>query len=151
MLFLPFIFLSSCGDKTEKTEANSNSVMENSTDRLSEKELVPILKDVLLIESAIYFKANQGIDIKPMTNFYYNKLFKKYSISRSQFYNSLKYHLQKDVDASSMFLEAINILTVETDSVRKNETSLKDPSEIVNKNNQDTLKSINRFFGKRPK
>lgn len=150
-LFILFItsliILIGCNNKNQKVDEVSKN---EDFERISEKELIPIVKDVLLIESAIYFKANQGADVKTLTNFYYDKIFKKYNITRIQFYSSLKYHLQNDIYASSIFLGAINILTVETDSVRKNETSLKVPDLSEQTNNVENKKPI-RFFGKRPK
>ncbi len=142
--FLFFISCSNKKDEVNKTQKNQSS------DRLSKEELIPIVKDVLLVESAIYFKANQGADIKTLTYFYYNKIFEKHNVSRNQFYSSLKYYLQKDITASIIFQGAINILTVETDSVRKNETSLKVPDMSETKSMEENKKPI-RFFGKPPK
>ncbi len=150
LMFLPFIFFG-CHKKNEdeKNETNKTTT-EDAYERLSKEELVPILKDVLLLESAVYFKANQGADVKTLTYFYYNRTFKKHNVSRPQFYNSLKYYLQRDVKASFIFLGAINMLTVETDSVRKSETSLKEPDMNVVPE-EDNKKKPSRFFGKRPK
>lgn len=147
--FILLIFVSCSNNISNSVDSEQKGENEN-FERLSQSELSLILKDILIVESALYFKSNQGADVRLMTNVYYRRIFKKFSISRNQFYQSLKYHIQKDIHASSMFLESVNMLTVETDSVRKNQTSLKEP-DIEQKTTLDTTKKFNHFFGKRLK
>lgn len=94
-------------------------VLENKSDVLNEEIIVPLLKDVLVLEASLYFKANQGADMKTMTTVYYNQLFEKYNTDRKQFYSSVKYYVQNGDEDNNIFTDVVNMLTVESDSIRR--------------------------------
>ncbi len=114
-----FLMLQSCNRK--KNEAIT---MESSENIIKRENLTLIIKDALLLEAALYFKANQGADIKTMTTIYYNELFRKHNTDRNQFFSSIKYFVQNGNEDDNFFTEVINIITVESDSVKKENASI---------------------------
>jgi hypothetical protein len=113
--------------------------LESKSDLIERDLLIPMIKEVLVLEASLYFKANQGADMKTMTTVYYNQLFEKYNTDREQFYRSVKFYVQQGDEHNNLFTEVVNILTVESDSVRKeNAESVIDKEEKIEEN-ADTI------------
>lgn len=120
--------LSSC-----KRKQNESIQLETSKDIVEKEYIVPLIKDVLILEASLYFKANQGTDMNTMTTIYYNQLFEKYNTDRDQLYRSIKYYIQQGDNMENIFTEVVNILTVESDSIKKEFASR--PEEIESEQN----------------
>ena len=101
-LFLSMILFFGCIHKKEKN-ANSNII--------PKQEMIQILVDVELAESAIAIHQNRNNNIDIYSNYYYNSIFKKYKISRKKFEESLKYYAKKGDDFNEIFTQVINILS----------------------------------------
>lgn len=93
----------SCGTK--------NGVMVEKPEVLIPKnDLVKLLTEAYIVEAVVYFKAQKGIDVGLYTTAYYNALFKKHGVTKNQFSASLKYYIETEPNASSIFLEVVNRL-----------------------------------------
>ena len=101
LILLTFLLLS-CNHKKEKTAA---------PDIIPKQEMIQILVDVELAESAISMEQVKSKSIDLYSNYYYNAIFKKYKISQQQFEESLRYYLKKNDDFNEMFVQVINILS----------------------------------------
>lgn len=102
-LFFAGIFLSqSCDKKLAPPDKPANLIQRDT--------LSSIMLDVYIAESAIYLKSQRGIDLGLYTTVYYNSLFKKHSVTKRQFTESICYYLETDNNASSLFLNVINRL-----------------------------------------
>jgi len=108
--------------------------LESKSDLIERDLLIPMIKEVLVLEASLYFKANQGADMKTMTTVYYNQLFEKYNTNRDQFYRSVKYHIQYGSETDNVFSDVVNMLTVESDSIRReNVTSVIESDNLKEK------------------
>lgn len=102
-ILLAAIFLfPRCGKKISSSNKPENLIQRDT--------LSSIMLDVYIAESALYLKSQRGIDLGLYTTVYYNSLFKKHSVTRKQFMESLTYYLETDKNASSLFLDVINHL-----------------------------------------
>lgn len=80
-------------------------------DNLIQRDSIPsIMLDVYIAESALYIKSQRGVDLGLYSTVYFNSIFKKHSVTRKQFTESLSYYLETDNNASSLFLDVINHL-----------------------------------------
>jgi hypothetical protein len=90
---------------------NKSAPSRKKPDNLIQRDSIPsIMLDVYIAESALYIKSQRGIDLGLYTTVYYNSLFKKHSVTRKQFMESLSFYLETDNNASSLFLDVINHL-----------------------------------------
>lgn len=133
-LFVLAGFISSCN-----RNQNETIQLETSNNIIDKKHLVPLIKDVLILEASLYHKANQGADMKTMTTIYYNQLFEKHSTDREQLYHSIKYYIQHGNHTDNLFTEVVNELTVESDSIRKKHASLPKGESQQNRKEKDTI------------
>lgn len=93
--------------------------MEVSNGIIEKDHLAPLIKDVLILEAALYFKANQGADMRTMTTVYYNQIFEKHNTDSQQLYRSIKYYIQQGDHTENIFSEVVNELTIGSDSIRE--------------------------------
>jgi len=78
---------------------------------IPKQEMIQILVDVELAESAIVIEQSRNKNIDIFSTYYYDSVFKKYKISRKQFEENLKYYAKKDDDFNEMYIQVINILS----------------------------------------
>jgi len=98
-ILITMLFISSCNPKP-KIEVPDNLIQK--------EKFIDIMVDVRMVESTIRKKISRGKDITKTSEYYYNYIFKKYSISPEQFNSSLDYY-SKDVKE----MQEINISVVE--------------------------------------
>ena len=101
LLFLAFL-LFGCTDKKEKNVI---------TNIISKQDMIQILVDVELTESAISLEQLRNKNIDIYSNYYYKEVFKKYHITKQQFEESLKYYSKSNDDLNEMYVQVINILS----------------------------------------
>ena len=101
-LIISAILFLGCIHKKEKN-ANFNII--------PKQEMIQILVDVELAESAIVIEQSRNKNIDIFSTYYYDSVFKKYKISRKQFEENLKYYAKKDDDFNEIFTQVINILS----------------------------------------
>ncbi|MDY0215770.1 MAG: DUF4296 domain-containing protein [Bacteroidales bacterium] len=137
-LSIPILLIFACILFSCNRKPKESIQMEVSNGIIEEKHLVPLIKDVLILEAALYFKANQGADMKTMTTVYYNQIFEKHSTDKQQLYRSIKYYIQQGSHTENIFTEVVNELTVESDSIKKKYASLPKEENAQNIEEKDT-------------
>ena len=107
----------SCGRKNQITLQKPANLIDKST--LSE-----LLIGAYIIESAVYYKSQKGINIGLYTTAYYNALFNKYKVTKKQFYESMNYYIGTDNDISKLFLNVINkLMTMQNTPVNQQQST----------------------------
>lgn len=139
LLFISTLFVSTCFIISCNSNQNETIQLETSNNIIDKNQLVPIIKDVLILESSLYHKANQGADMKIMTTIYYNQLYEKHSTDKEQLYHSIKYYIQQGNHTDNIFTQVVNELTVESDSIRKKYASLPKEENQQNIEQADTI------------
>lgn len=105
-LFAAILLLTSCYSAPEQETAPPP---ENLIDR---DELVLILADVEIAESALRQKQNVGHEIKNIKETYYHSIFSKYNVSREQFDSSMIYYKQDPEVMDKIYEDVITKLSV---------------------------------------
>ncbi len=88
LLFLSLLLLFACTTDQQPVEAQlipADSI-------IPEEQMVLILADVHIIESAMLIERNRGKNAASQAGFYYTGLFKKYGISRKRYQQNLEYY-----------------------------------------------------------
>ena len=116
-----------CGRKNQITLQKPTNLIDKST--LSE-----LLIGSYIIESAVYYKSQKGINIGLYTTAYYNALFDKHKVTKKQFYESMNYYIGTDKDISKLFLNVINkLMTMQNTPVNQQQSTGENaPSEKNN-------------------
>lgn len=105
-LIVPIILLTSCytAPKKELDPAPVNLI-----DR---DQLVLIIVDVEIAESALRQKQNVGHEIKNIKESYYYSIFTKYEVTREQFDSSMTYYKQDPEVMDKIYEDVITKLSV---------------------------------------
>ena len=140
MAVLPIMLVSCKRNNDEQVN------LENNSNIIEKKILTQLVKEALVLEASLYFLSNKGSDMSTITTVYYNQLFEKYDTDREQFFRSVKYYVQNGDENQNFFVEVVNMLTVEADSIRKETaTSTFDTTEPTQVEKIDTNHKIGIF------
>jgi hypothetical protein len=76
----------------------------------SKEEMIRIMADVHIVESALLLKKNKGLKTDSLANLYYQGVFKKYRMTRARYDTNLAFYRQQPEEFSKMYDEVIRIL-----------------------------------------
>ncbi len=87
---------------------------------LDEKEMVDVLVDFRITESAIREMAAYGQDTKKMSAYYYRKMFEKHHITLEEFKANLNYYSQDPKQIHDIYSQVITRITeMQADLVKR--------------------------------
>ena len=117
-VLLFFLMLAACQQKKDPT-LNKGA---NQTDTITELQIKPpdtiigratmirLMVEAHLIESALVFQRNRGVDTKELNSQYYQTLFSKYKTSRRSYTQNLEYYQRDQEKFIEMYDEVIKSL-----------------------------------------
>ncbi|NVO02884.1 MAG: DUF4296 domain-containing protein [Bacteroidetes bacterium] len=100
-----FIFVSCSSKKTEKIDDSIEA-----KEIIPENQMIAILTDMHLAESATMLAQGQGKDIQLYTNHYYKEILAKNKISKSQLEKSIHYYAFNVKKMDKIYTEVITNL-----------------------------------------
>ena len=107
LVFCSFLLvLASCKSSGEK--ALPKGLVKDSI--IPQNEMISILADVHILESALQFESSRNKNISTMHDFYYRKLFSDYKISRRKFSLNLNYYEMDPENLRKMYGEVVKKL-----------------------------------------
>lgn len=104
LAFLSF-FLILCGCKSSGGKDLPYGLVKDSI--ISRTLMINILADVHVIEAVLQFQRNKNGDVGKMEDFYYDKLFSKYKMSKGRFELNLNYYEMDPENFRKMYDEVV--------------------------------------------
>lgn len=107
LAFLSFlVILTGCKSSGEKDLPHG--LMKDSI--IPQTEMINILADVHILEAALQIQRNKNRDVNIMQDFYYQKLFSNYKVSRGRFKLNLSYYERDPENFRKMYEEVVKKL-----------------------------------------
>jgi hypothetical protein len=96
----------------KNSQSPSGSDIQKPDTLINRSQMVRILTDVHLTESAISYLKTKGEATKRLTNDYYNAVFSKYKISRKNFESNYEYYEQNPEELVKIYEQVISNLEI---------------------------------------
>jgi len=93
----------------EKEPAVENSIPADSI--IPEAQMVLMLADAHMIESALQIQRNKGKNVSPEADYYYAGLFKKYGVSKERYQQNLEFYRKDPRHYIKLYDKVIRELT----------------------------------------
>ncbi len=109
LAFLSFlVILAGCKNSGEKDLPQG--LMKDSI--IPQTEMINILADIHILEAALQIQRNKNGNVNTMQDFYYQKLFSNYKVSRGRFKLNLSYYERDPENFRKMYEEVVKKLEI---------------------------------------
>ena len=117
-VLLSFLLLAACQQKKDPMLKPGSNLADTLTELrikrpdtiIGRPTMVHLMVEAHLIESALVFQRNRGVDVKELTLQYYQTLFSKYKTSRRSYTQNLEFYQRDQVIFIEMYDEVIKSL-----------------------------------------